>query len=106
MPHTANTVLSRRAHLPSRHNSNATIIEGLVPNTPLILGSGSFTRKLILGEMNIPFHVVKRPIDEQNIGNRDTDTPQDLVLTLAMAKANHFYRNFEMDNIPKGGISF
>jgi septum formation protein len=56
---------------------------------PLILGSGSFTRKLILQEMGIDFHVIKRPIDEKGLGDRQRDTPHDLVLTLAKAKAHH-----------------
>ena len=55
---------------------------------PLILGSGSFTRKLILSEMGINFQVIKRPIDEQGIGDRKNDTPHNLVLTLAKAKAD------------------
>lgn len=55
---------------------------------PLILGSGSFTRKLILSEMGINFQVIKRPIHEQGIGDRKNDTPHDLVLTLAKAKAD------------------
>lgn len=72
-------------------------MEGLP--TPLILGSGSFTRKLILGEMNIPFHVVRRPIDEDSIGNRETDAPRDLVLSLAMAKASHLVSELEKGNV-------
>jgi septum formation protein len=56
---------------------------------PLILGSGSFTRKLILKEMGIDFHLLVRPIDERNIGDRINDSPQDLVLALAKAKCNH-----------------
>jgi septum formation protein len=56
---------------------------------PLILGSGSFTRKLILKEMGIDFVVIKRPIDEKGLGDREKDTPHDLVLTLAKAKAHH-----------------
>jgi septum formation protein len=56
---------------------------------PLILGSGSFTRKLILSEMGIDFIVIKRPIDEQEIGDRDNDKPEELVLKLAKAKMKH-----------------
>lgn len=66
--------------------------------TPLILGSGSFTRKLILGEMGIDYKVIKRPIDEYGIGNREEDAPADLVLTLAKAKAAHLVQELEAGN--------
>ena len=56
---------------------------------PLILGSGSFTRKLILKEMGIGFKVIKRPIDEKSIGDRLQDNPKELVMTLAKAKCDH-----------------
>lgn len=56
---------------------------------PIILGSASFTRKLILKEMNVPYHIIVRPIDESAIGNRDQDAPADLVLNLGKAKAQH-----------------
>jgi septum formation protein len=59
---------------------------------PLILGSGSFTRKLILKEMEIDFVVIKRPIDESSIGDRLKDKPQDLVLTLAKAKCQQLVK--------------
>jgi septum formation protein len=58
---------------------------------PLILGSASFTRQLILrellGEHGIALLV--RPIDEKSIGCRQTDTPADLVLRLGQAKMDH-----------------
>lgn len=55
--------------------------------SPLILGSGSFTRKLILSEMNIPYILKVRPIDERNLGDRsDGSNPKDLVMLLAKAK--------------------
>ena len=63
-------------------------MESLDLPTPLILGSGSFTRKLILKEMNIPYQILVRPIDEENIGDRNGE-PSELVLTLAKAKASH-----------------
>lgn len=53
---------------------------------PLLLGSASFTRKLILKEMNIPFHKFVRPIDEKALGDRSNDPPRELVLTIAQAK--------------------
>ena len=65
---------------------------------PLILGSGSFTRKLILKEMGIDYLVIKRPIDEQGIGDREKDTPHNLVLTLAKAKMNHLVQELESGN--------
>jgi septum formation protein len=65
---------------------------------PLILGSGSFTRKVILKEMGIDYLVIKRPIDEQGIGDREKDTPQNLVLTLAKAKMSHLVQELEAGN--------
>ena len=57
--------------------------------SPLILGSGSFTRKLILKEMNIPFILKVKPINEYEIGTReDQSYAKDLVMTLAKAKAD------------------
>lgn len=77
------------------------ILESLGLPKPLLLGSGSFTRKLILKEMGVDFVVVVRPIDEFGIGDRSKDTPQDLVLTLAKAKANHLVREIEKGNCEK-----
>eukprot|EP00551_Chaetoceros_affinis_P009231 CAMPEP_0203683000 /NCGR_PEP_ID=MMETSP0090-20130426/47294_1 /ASSEMBLY_ACC=CAM_ASM_001088 /TAXON_ID=426623 /ORGANISM="Chaetoceros affinis, Strain CCMP159" /LENGTH=273 /DNA_ID=CAMNT_0050552121 /DNA_START=785 /DNA_END=1606 /DNA_ORIENTATION=+ len=57
--------------------------------SPLILGSNSFTRKLILQEMNIPFLLKVKPIDEYEIGIRDDEShAHNLVVTLAKAKAD------------------
>lgn len=53
---------------------------------PLLLGSASFTRKLILKEMGIEFHKLVRPIDEKSLGDRSADAPADLVLHIAQAK--------------------
>lgn len=58
-------------------------------SNPLILGSGSFTRKLILKEMGIPFHLVVRPIDEKSLGDRSSMEASALVTLLANAKADH-----------------
>ena len=52
--------------------------------TALILGSGSSTRKAILGEMGIPFTVDKPGIDEKAIRREE---PSELVLALGLAKA-------------------
>lgn len=66
--------------------------------SPLLLGSASFTRKLILSEMNIPYHKCVRPIDEKSLGDRSKDLPHDLVLTLACAKMNHLVREIQNGN--------
>ena len=39
--------------------------------------------------MNVPYHIVVRPIDEKNLGDRTSDPPDELVLTLGLAKAKH-----------------
>jgi septum formation protein len=57
--------------------------------TPLILGSASYTRKLILKEMAVPYHILVRPIDEKGLGDRSMDAPAALVLTLGQAKMAH-----------------
>ena len=66
--------------------------------SPLLLGSASFTRKLILSEMNIPYRKVVRPIDEKALGDRSKDTPHDLVLNLGMAKMNHLVNEIQSGN--------
>jgi septum formation protein len=54
---------------------------------PLLLGSASFTRKLILKEMGVPCSKFVRPIDEKALGNRSENAPpKELVLLLANAK--------------------
>ena len=82
---------------PSSSSSNKSNPMNQYPNLPqpLILGSSSFTRKLILKEMGIPYHVVVRPIDEKGIGNRDTDDPTDLVLRLGRAKMSHLVQEIQ-----------
>jgi septum formation protein len=72
---------------------------------PLLLGSASFTRKLILKEMNVNYHIVVRAIDEQGLGDRERDAPADLVRTLAQAKMDHLVREIQAgncrDDLPK-----
>ena len=64
--------------------------------SPLLLGSASFTRKLILKEMGIPFHILVRPIDEKGLGDRSNDArPDELVLTVARAKMDHLVDEIE-----------
>jgi len=69
--------------------------------TPLILGSGSFTRKLILTEMKIPFLLKVKSINEKSIGNRrdgSYDGARELVLTLARAKADALISSLNQRN--------
>lgn len=71
--------------------------------SPLILGSGSFTRKLILSEMNIPYTLKVRPIDERNLGDRSVGSnPADLVLLLAKAKNEALIEGLLDPNIING----
>ena len=77
---------------------------------PLLLGSASFTRKLILKEMGINYHKLVRPIDEKSLGDRSNDQPSDLVLTLAKAKMDHLVNEIQAgrcqeDMPPKSSIS-
>jgi septum formation protein len=65
---------------------------------PLILGSASFTRKLILKQMGVDFIVVARPIDERQVGFRDTDTPEQLVHAVAHAKMRHLIKEIAFGN--------
>lgn len=78
------------------NNTNPLSDRGLP--SPLLLGSASFTRKLILSEMNIPYHKVVRPIDEKSLGDRSKDKPHDLVLTLALAKMDHLVNEIQNGN--------
>lgn len=48
--------------------------------------------------MNIPYHKVVRPIDEKSLGDRTRDAPQDLVLTLALAKMEHLINEIRRGN--------
>lgn len=57
--------------------------------SPIVLGSASFTRKLILKEMGVKYLICVRPINEKGLGDREKDIPSDLVLTLAKAKMDH-----------------
>jgi septum formation protein len=62
-------------------------LEGLP--RPLLLGSASYTRKLILKEMGVDYSIVVRPIDERNCGDREMDAPPELVQKVAQAKMDH-----------------
>jgi len=78
------------------NDKHVDLLQGLP--SPLILGSASLTRKLILREMGIPYRIVVRPIDESQLGNRDTDPPKKLVHTLAHAKMDHLIREIQAGN--------
>ena len=78
--------------------------------SPLILGSASFTRKLILKEMGVKYAICVRPIDEKGLGDREKDPPRDLVLTLAKAKMDHLVSEVKagncQDDLPEGQSEF
>ena len=58
-------------------------------NKFFVLGSGSYTRKLILTNAGYTFSILKADIDERSLGNRaDASRASELVLLLANAKAD------------------
>lgn len=65
---------------------------------PVLLGSASFTRKLILKEMGVKYHKLVRPIDEKSLGDRSKDSPPDLVLALGKAKMDHLVNEIKAGN--------
>jgi septum formation protein len=77
-------------------NVNADPLTNIGLPSPLILGSGSFTRKLILKEMGINYELVVRSIDEKGIGDRNGD-PATLVSTLAKAKGDYLVSSLTND---------
>jgi septum formation protein len=89
------TGMSAQQEMAADKNDNVSqlsLLQELGLPSPLILGSASYTRQLILrellgGENGIALLV--RPIDEKSIGCRQTDTPADLVLRLGQAKMDH-----------------
>ena len=94
MASTATSSTTRDEEDNDQHEDN--LLQGLP--SPLILGSASFTRKLILREMGLPYRIVVRPIDESRLGNRDTDPPKQLVHTLAHAKMDHLIQEIQAGN--------
>lgn len=79
---------SSDSNFSSKTNQSCPLASFNLPS-PLILGSNSFTRKLILEDMNIPFILKVKPINEYEIGVRENESyAKELVLTLAKAKAN------------------
>jgi septum formation protein len=84
--------LSALTSMTSNNVSSDPVVELGLPS-PIVLGSGSSTRKMILAEMNINFVVKVKSIDEKSIGQRTRGSdPQQLVLTLAKAKADSLTR--------------
>jgi len=68
---------------------------------PLLLGSASFTRKLILGEMGVPYSKFVRPIDEKALGDRSENAPpSELVLLLGNAKMDRLVQELK-ENDPQ-----
>ncbi len=65
-------------------------LEALGLPQPLILGSSSFTRKLILKEMGIQFQVHVHPVDEKVLGDRTSMTPGMFTIPLVCAKRKEF----------------
>ncbi|KAL3932998.1 MAG: hypothetical protein SGBAC_010590 [Bacillariaceae sp.] len=77
--------------------------------SPVLLGSASFTRKLILKEMGVKYHKLVRPIDEKGLGDRSKDAPPDLVLSLGKAKMDHLVNEIKAgnceDDMPKANAA-
>ncbi|XP_034897228.1 uncharacterized protein [Populus alba] len=61
-----------------------------IPSFKLILGSASFSRRKILEEMGYEFTISTADIDEKSIRE---EKPEDLVMTLAEAKADAIIAN-------------
>jgi len=89
---------------------NENVDKGLTPlgrlglPEPLLLGSASFTRKLILKEMGVEFTKFVRPIDEKALGDRSEDAPRELVLLLANAKMDRLVQELnenKPDDLPE-----
>lgn len=67
-------------------------------SSPLLLGSTSTYRKMILNEMNLKHHIFARPIDEKALGDRSKNSsPDELVLTIAHAKMDHLVQEFNKE---------
>mmetsp|Transcript_25629 Transcript_25629/g.39708 ORF Transcript_25629/g.39708 Transcript_25629/m.39708 type:complete len:282 (+) Transcript_25629:193-1038(+) len=90
----------------SHHDIPDPVVELGLPS-PIILGSGSFTRKLILSEMGIKYDLLVLPIDEKNIGDRTSGAKaSELVSTLAKAKGDHVVQQIlNGDPSIRGGLN-
>mmetsp|Transcript_12954 Transcript_12954/g.32688 ORF Transcript_12954/g.32688 Transcript_12954/m.32688 type:complete len:300 (+) Transcript_12954:81-980(+) len=81
-------------------NESSNPLSSLGLPEPLLLGSASFTRKLILKEMGVPFSKFVRPIDEKALGDRSENAPpRELVLLLANAKMDRLVQELT-ENTP------
>lgn len=70
-----------------------------------ILGSGSFTRKMILSHHGFRFDVIKADIDEKAVGNRSPEAnPGHLVELLAHAKADAVLKKISDQGLDPKGI--
>ena len=64
------------------------IFDRFINKYHITLGSNSSTRKMILHENGFHYTTTAADIDEKAIGNRLMDPPNELVLVIALAKAN------------------
>lgn len=88
----------------SPSTTNNPLVDFGLPS-PMVLGSGSYTRKLILKEMGIDYILKVRPIDEKKLGDRSLGSdPQKLVLTLAKAKGDHLVQGLVDPTIKTGNF--
>ena len=73
---------------------------GFSMSSPLVLGSGSATRKAILQELGFKFEVCKPDIDEKAIR---FDDPAELVMALGKAKASALLESHHADRFREEG---
>ncbi|KAH8489878.1 hypothetical protein H0E87_025193 [Populus deltoides] len=69
-----------------------------IPSFKLILGSASFSRRKILEEMGYEFTISTADIDEKSIRE---EKPEDLVMTLAEAKADTILQKLPISDYTK-----
>uniref|UniRef100_A0A0G4GMM6 Maf-like protein n=1 Tax=Chromera velia CCMP2878 TaxID=1169474 RepID=A0A0G4GMM6_9ALVE len=73
----------------AQHPTN---VEVLVPDyltrIPIILGSSSATRKMIIAEMGLRYRTEIADLDERAIGDRENQSPEEIVTLLGKAKAD------------------
>ncbi|KAI3651065.1 hypothetical protein MP228_004546 [Amoeboaphelidium protococcarum] len=67
-----------------------------MPNKSIVLGSASVGRKHILSEIigSNNFQILKADIDEDAIGDRSRDAPSDLVVKIALKKAEAIIKRY------------
>jgi len=79
-------------------NRSSWLVETSMEGFKLILGSGSASRKQILGEMGLEFEVIKADIDERAIRHED---PATLVSILGNKKADAILERINSQGLPK-----